>query len=200
MKQKHNERSKKGLFLWFHSTYSLQIRNKRRTSIVLSYFCILLPMLKFWKCLQWSEWYGATGENHNFEYKEDKATTQILHFNTKTIENKHFIHILKQFPQTLSVCFVMPTSKRKYQCFLILVQSFSACTFSRIYALIVSDTNFHQFGHTCSFQMAQTRSQNKTAAKQNNIHSNKKPRVFANEPLSANKTFFGALSQGLCTD
>ena len=37
--------------------------------------------------------------------------------------------------------------------------------------------------------MAQTRSQNKTAAKQNDIHSNKKPRVFANEPASANKTF-----------
>ena len=34
----------------------------------------------------------------------------------------------------------MPTSKHKYQRFLILVQSFSACTFSRIYALIVSDT------------------------------------------------------------
>ena len=65
---------------------------------------------------------------------------QILHLNTQTIEKKHFIHILKQFLQTLSVCFVMLTSKRKYQCFLILVQSFSACTFSRIYALIVSDT------------------------------------------------------------
>ena len=34
----------------------------------------------------------------------------------------------------------MPTSKHKYQRFLILVQSFSACTFSRIYALTVSDT------------------------------------------------------------
>ena len=44
---------------------------------------------------------------------------------TKTIENKRFIHYLKQFPQTLTVCFViMPTSKHNYQCFLILVQSF----------------------------------------------------------------------------
>ena len=34
----------------------------------------------------------------------------------------------------------MLSSKLKYQCFLILVQSFTACTFSRIYALIVSDT------------------------------------------------------------
>ena len=38
--------------------------------------------------------------------------------------------------------------------------------------------------------MAQTRSQNKTAAKQNDIHSNKRPRVFADEPPEANKTFF----------
>ena len=30
---------------------------------------------------------------------------------------------------------------------LILVQSFSASIFSRIYALIISDTNFYQFGH-----------------------------------------------------
>ena len=30
----------------------------------------------------------------------------------------------------------------------------------------------------------------KTAAKQNYIHCNKKPRVFADEPPSANETFF----------
>ena len=86
---------------------------------------------------------------------------------------------------------------------LIPVQSFSACIFSRIYALIVSDTNFHQFGYIFSFYtpyMSQARSQNKTAAKQNDIHSNKRPRVFADEPPSANETFFGALSQGLCAD
>ena len=45
--------------------------------------------------------------------------------------------------------------------------------------------------------MAQTRSQNKTAAKQNDIYSNKKPRVFADEPPSANETFFGSLSRGV---
>ena len=48
--------------------------------------------------------------------------------------------------------------------------------------------------------MAQTRKQKKTSAKQNNIHSNKKPKVFVNKLPSANETFFGALSQGLCTD
>ena len=40
---------------------------------------------------------------------------------------------------------------------------------------------------------AQARSQNKTAAKQNDIHGNKKPRVFTDEPPSANKTFFGVV-------
>ena len=115
------------------STYSLQV-NKGRTSLALSYFG---QTVNFKKLLRW---YGATGENRNFEYKEDIATTQILNLNTKTSENEHFIHYLERFPQTLSVCFWMPTSKHKYQCFLILVQSFSACTFSRIYALIVSDT------------------------------------------------------------
>ena len=48
--------------------------------------------------------------------------------------------------------------------------------------------------------MAQTIGQNKTVAKQYDIHSNKKPRAFADELPSANETFFGALSQGLCTD
>ena len=49
--------------------------------------------------------------------------------------------------------------------------------------------------------MAWTRSQNKTAAKQNDIiHSNKKPREFADEPPSANETFFGALSHELGAD
>ena len=48
--------------------------------------------------------------------------------------------------------------------------------------------------------MAQTRSQNKTASKQNDVHRYKKQRAFADEPPSANETFFGALSQGLCAD
>ena len=47
-----------------------------------------------------------------------------------------------------------------------------------------------------SFQMVQTRSQNKTAAKQNNIHSNKKLRVFADQPPSANATFFWRVVTG----
>ena len=82
-------------------------------------------------CYRWKPQFWVQRRQSN------NANTSL---NTKTIESKHFNRILKRFLQTLSVCFVMPTSKRKYQCFLILVQSFSACTFSRIYALIVSDT------------------------------------------------------------
>ena len=37
--------------------------------------------------------------------------------------------------------------------------------------------------------MAQTIGQNKTAAKQYDIHSNKKPRVFADEPRQPTKLF-----------
>jgi len=52
----------------------------------------------------------------------------ILNLNIKTVESKHFIHYLKRFPQTLPCCFVMPASKHDYiKCFLILVQSLSAC-------------------------------------------------------------------------
>ena len=47
---------------------------------------------------------------------------------------------------------------------------------------------------------AQARSQNKTATKQSDIHSNKKPTEFADKPPSASKTFFGLLPQGLCDD
>ena len=114
--------------LWCHSTYSLQI-NKLRTSIALSYFGILLP-IKFWKLLQWSEWYGATGENRNFEYKEDKATTQILNLNTKTIENKHFIHYLQRFPQTLYLCFCFCNANISMQ---VSVFSFSCPKFQCLY-------------------------------------------------------------------
>ena len=39
-----------------------------------------------------------------------------------------------------------------------------------------------------------------SSKKKNDVHSNKTPRVFAEEQPSANKTFFGAFSQGLCAD
>ena len=125
--------------------------------------------------------------------QSNKATKQILNLNTKTIESKHFIRYLKRFPLTLSFCIVMPTSKLNYQCFLILVQSFRACTFSRIV-----DCFQCKLWSVWSYIFLLNGPDKEP--KQNNIHSNKKPGVFANEPPSANETFFGALSQGRCTD
>ena len=102
------------------------------------------------------------------------------------------------------IVFVMPTSKHKYQCFLILVQSFSACTFSRVYALIDWLFPIQTFiSWVIRFPFKWPRQEAKTKQqqlKQNDIHSNKKPRVFANKLQSANKTLFGTLSQGLGAD
>ena len=68
----------------------------------------------------------------NFEHKGDKATMQILNLKTKTIKSKHSIHIIS-LPQTISADFVLLLYYAYiYQYFLIPVQSFSACTFSRI--------------------------------------------------------------------
>ena len=118
----------------------------------------------FWRLLQWSEWYGATGENRNFENKEDKATTQILNLNTKTTENKRFIHYGTSNDFRPFV-FVMPKSKRKYQCFLILVQSFSACTFSRHHAVISPIQTF--IGLVINFSFKWPRQEAKTKQQQN---------------------------------
>ena len=84
-----------------YSTYSLQ-KNKCRTSIALSYFGILLHFESSFSYLNDTVLQVKTAI---FEYKEDKATTQILNVNTQTIENKLFIHYLKRFPQTLSIFF-----------------------------------------------------------------------------------------------
>ena len=146
-------RSRKGLFLWSHSTYSLQINKNIELLLLfhtLAFCCQLLKLLK----APWMIWMIRCYRGKTV-FLSTKKTNQ---------QHKYF---------TNPFVFVMPTSKHKHQCFLILVQSFDQCsTFSRICVLIVSNTNFHQFGLKCSFYMAQTRSQNKTAAKQNYIHSN----------------------------
>ena len=124
---------------------------------------------------------------------------QILDLNTKTIENRLFIHYLKRFLQTLSVCFLMLTSKHnyisvfcdcypKFQCFYVHFQE----------SLFVSITNFHQFGHTFSFLNGPEKKpkQNSTKTKR---HSQLKEEKECS-PTSAKETFFGALSQGLCAD
>ena len=118
--------------------------------------------------------------------------------NTKTIDNKHFIHYRKRFLQTLSVCFVMPTSKHNYQCFLILVQSFSASTFSRIvdcFQYKLSSVWSYIFLFKWPRQKAKTKQQ-----QHKTTYTTTRSRVFGDEPPSAKETFFGALSQGLCAD
>ena len=107
-------------------------------------------------------------KNCNFKYKEDKAT---MHMQTQKLLKINILFVISNnFRRLCLFGFVTPTFKHKYQCFLILVQSFSACTFSRIYALIVPDTNFHQF--------------------ENDIHNNKKPRVFAETAVSQRNFFW----------
>ena len=54
--------------------------------------------------------------------KEDKATTQILNLNTKTIEINISFITSNDFRRLSPFVFVMPTPKHKYQCLLILVQ------------------------------------------------------------------------------
>ena len=144
-------RSKKCLFLWCHLTYPLQIK-KRRTSIALSYFGILLPLKILKAPSQWSEWYGVTCKKSGkiSSTKKTKQQRKFLIYIQKLLKINISFITSNHFSRLCPFVFVKPRSKHKYQCFLILVQSFSACTFSRIYALIVSDTNFHQFGHTFS--------------------------------------------------
>ena len=102
---------------------------------------------------QWSEWYGVTCKKSGkiSSTKKTKQQRKFLIYIQKLLKINISFITSNHFSRLCPFVFVKPRSKHKYQCFLILVQSFSACTFSRIYALIVSDTNFHQFGHAFSF-------------------------------------------------
>ena len=83
--------------------------------------------------------------------KKTKQQRKYLIYIQKLLKINISFITSNDFRRLCPFVFVMLTSKHKYQYFpLILVQSFSAGTFSGIYALIVSDTNF-QFGHTFSF-------------------------------------------------
>ena len=145
------------------------------------------------------QWFGATGENRNFVYKEDKATMQILNLNVKTIENKHFIQHLKQFLQTLFVCFVlMPTSKRNYQCFLILVQSFSACSFSRII-----DCLQYKLSSVWSYIFllnGPDKKPKQNSSKTKRHSQQQEPKSVGQRTAVSQWNFFGSLLQGLFTD
>ena len=84
----------------------------------------------------------------NFEHKGDKATVQTLDLKTKTIKSKHSsisYHYLKQFPQTLSFCYIMPTS---ISIFLFPSKVSVLVHFQE--SLFVSNANFQRFGLTFS--------------------------------------------------
>ena len=131
----------------------------------------------------------------NFEHKGDKATMQILNLKTKTITSKHSIHIIS-LPQTISADFVLLLYYAYiYQYFLIPVQSFSACTFSRIVVCFQCklSTVWSCFPVRWPRQEAKTKQ-----------HSQQQEAKGACTPTncrqSMQRDFFGALSQGLCAD
>ena len=81
---------------------------------------------------------------------------------------------------------------------LILVQSFSASIFSRIYALIISDTNFYQFGHIYIILLNGPDKKPKQNSSKTKRHSQQQEAksVRRDEPPSANKTFFRRVVAG----
>ena len=85
---------------------------------------------------------------------------------------------------------------------LILVQSFSASIFSRIYALIISDTNFYQFGHIYIILFKWPRQEAKTKQQQNKttFTATRGQECSPTNRRQPTKLFFCALSQGLCAD
>ena len=113
-----------------------------------------------------------------FEYKEDKATTQILNLNTKTIENKHFILYLKRFLQPLSVCFCNATNLNTS----ISVWTYSCPKFQCLYIFknLCVDCFRYKLLSVWSYIFLLNGPDKKP--KQNDVHSNKKPKMFAGEP------------------
>ena len=128
----------------------------------------------------------------NFEHKGDKATMQILNLKTKTITSKHSIHIIS-LPQTISADFVLLLYYAYiYQYFLIPVQSFSACTFSRIVVCFQC-----KLSTVWSYIFLLNGPDRKP--KQNYIHSNKKPRVHVRRRTAVsqcNETFLARCHRG----
>ena len=112
--------------------------------------------------------------------------------NNANAQVKHENYWMLTFVPLFCIC--LHPLKHNYRCFLILVQSFSACTFWRIV------DSFHEckLSSVWSYIFLSTGPEKKP--KQNNIHSNKKPKNFAEEPPSAKENLFGTLSQGLCAD
>ena len=98
--------------------------------------------------------------------------------------------------------FVLPTSKHKYLCFLILVQSFTACAFSRNLCV---DCFQYKLSSVWSYIFLlndpdKKPNQNSSKTKRHSQQQEAKSVRRRTAPPSVNETFFGALSQGLCGD
>ena len=96
--------------------------------------------------------------------------------------------------------FVLPTSKHKYLCFLILVQSFTACAFSRNLCV---DCFQYKLSSVWSYVfllngLEKKPEQNSNKTKQ---HSHQQEAKGVTRRTAVSQwNFFGALSLGLCTD
>ena len=151
-----------------------------------------------------SSWYGAIGENLNFEYKKDKATTQILNLNTKNKhENKHFIHLIPQtiFRRLFPFVLAKPTSNRKYRCFLSLVQIkvLVLAHFQESMRWLFPIQSFISLVIIFLFNGPDKKRQQNSMKTKRHSQQQEAKSVRRRTP-SANETFFGTLSQGLCAD
>ena len=80
---------------------------------------------------QWSEWYGVTCKKSGkiSSTKKKKQQRKFLIYIQKLLKINISFITSNHFSRLCPFVFVKPRSKHKYQCFPILVQSFSACTF-----------------------------------------------------------------------
>ena len=147
----------------------------------------------------YSNKYG-TCHRRDLHVKTAISSRQSNNANAQFKHENYWMLTFHSLPQTISAdfvplfCICLHLLKHNYGCFLILVQSFSACTFWRIV------DSFHecQLSSVWSYIFLSNGPEKKP--KQNSIHSNKKPKNFAEEPPWAKENLFGALSQGLCAD
>ena len=99
LKQKHTARSKKGSFLMV--SFNLFFANKQMQNKY--YPFILWHFESTFNDLNDTVLQLKTAISSSKKTKQQRKN--LIYVNTKTIQNKHFIHYLKRLPQTSSVCF-----------------------------------------------------------------------------------------------
>ena len=156
--------------------------------------------LKSWKLLQWSEWFGAAGENRNFEYKEDKAKTWILNLNTKTLENKHFIHYLKRFRRLWPFVSVMPISKQKVSVFLFLSKLSFLVHFQESMRWLFPIQTFISLVIHFPFKWPWQEAKIKQQQNKTTFTATRSQECSTTNRRQPTKLSWGALSPGLCAD